>query len=204
MQNGTPVMQKSLIQLVAQRRVARAAAFLIALFVGLSGYQQAEAQRARPARAERVAPARAERAPARARVQGAKVRSWKANGVEFQHETLRMNGKVVHWERRATRKSGTVSVRGKTWGSSYKGNEWQSGGKSFRKVTVKGTDGSRRRVFRVTEPNGTERTSIKGIPGVETRRITRWKLGNTVMTETRDFDAAGKLSSRARTGHKAK
>ena len=198
-------MQKSLIQLIAQRRVTRTAAFLIAFLLGLSGYQQgqAQAQRARPARVQK-APARAKRAPVRARIEGAKVKSWKANGVEFQHETLRMSGKVVHWERRARRKSGTVSVRGKTWGSSYKGSEWQSGGKSLRKVTVKGTDGSTRRIFRVTEPNGTERTSIKGIPGVETRRITRWKLGNTMMTETRDFDAAGTLTARSRTGHKAK
>lgn len=171
-------------------RLPRVAALFVALLIALSGYQ-AEAQRA--ARGAKVKPS----------VAGAKVKTWKANGTKFKHESLKMNGKTVHWERASTGKKGTTKVNGKTWGSSYKGNEWKSGNKMLRKVRVKGSDGSKREVFTVTEKNGTARKTIKGIPGVATRRITTWKVGNTQMTATRDYNASGKVISKQRTGSKA-
>lgn len=135
-------------------------------------------------------------------IAGARVKAWKAKGTRFEHETLRMHGNIVHWERRAAGAKGTTKVTGKTWGSSYKGHQWQSGGKTLRKVTVKGTDGSKRQVWSVTEKNGTTRQTITGLPGGITRRITTWTAGKTQMTATRDYDASGTLVKSERTGHK--
>ena len=174
-----------------RRRASHLAALFVGLLFALSGVQ-AHAQRA------------ARSAKAKPTVAGAKVKSWKANGTKFQHETLKMGGKVVHWERASTGKKGSTKINGKTWGSSYKGNQWKSGNKMLRKVRVKGTDGSKREVFSITEKSGTKRTTIKGIPGVATRRITTWKVGNTQMTSTRDYGKDGKVTAQSRSGQKAK
>ncbi|HLU68443.1 MAG TPA: hypothetical protein VKZ63_19295 [Kofleriaceae bacterium] len=181
-------MRDTALQLVHRARSARLAALLIGLFVALSG-ARVEAQRA--------ARAKAKAKPA------ATSRTWTANGTRFRHETQRMHGKVVHWERGTTGKSGVTKLRGKTWGSSYKGHEWKSGDKTLRKVTVNGSDGTKRKVFSVTNGKGTKRTTITGLPGGQTRRITRWQVGNTNMTDMRDYGADGKLTKRQRFGHKA-
>jgi hypothetical protein len=177
------------------------AALLVALVVALAGLGAAEAQqRAASSRSAATSPASA----ARTTASGATVRTWKANGTTFRTESQKMHGKTVHWERATTGKSGTTRVRGKTWGSTYKGHEWQKDGKNLRKVTVQGSDGSKRNVFSVTDRKGTKRTSITGLPDGTTRRITTWRVGNTQMTDTRDYGPDGKLVKRQRTGSKAR
>jgi hypothetical protein len=193
----TSMNRHSLLPLVV--RGGRLAAVLAALLVALSGLRAAEAQqRAASSRSAATAPA------ARTTPSGATVRTWKANGTTFRHENQRMHGKTVHWERATTGKSGTTRVRGKTWGSTYKGHEWQKDGKSLRKVTVEGSDGTRRGVFSVTDRKGTTRTTITGLPDGTTRRITSWRVGNTQMTDTRDYGADGKVVKRQRTGSRAR
>jgi hypothetical protein len=175
-----------LLHLLAHVRAARTVAVLVALLVSLAGFQ-AEAQRA----------ARAKPKP------GATTKTWTANGTTFTHTNQKMHGKTVHWERASTKKNGVTTLRGKTWGSPYKGHTWKSGDKTLRKVKVDGSDGTKREVFSVTDRKGTTRTTITGLPGGTTRRITSWKVGNTKMTDTRDYGADGKLVKRHRTGHKA-
>ena len=176
-----------LLHLVASVRAARTVAILVALLVSLAGFQ-AEAQRAA-------------RTAAKPKPTGAKT--WTANGTQFRHENVKMHGKTVHWERAATKKNGVTTLRGKTWGSSYKGHSWKSGDKTLRKVKVDGSDGTKRNVFSVTDKKGTTRTTITGLPGGTSRRITTWKVGNTNMTDVRDYGADGKLTKRQRYGSKA-
>jgi hypothetical protein len=124
----------------------RAAAIAVAALLALSARQADAGRRAAP----------------QPRVAGAKVKAWKASGTRFEHETLRMHGNVIHWERRATGKKGTTKVTGETWGSRYKGHEWRSGGKTLRKVKIQGSDGSTRRVFQVTDRSGASRVYVDG------------------------------------------
>ena len=58
--------------------------------------------------------------------------------------------------------------------------------------------------FSVTDAKGTKRTTITGLPGGITRRITTWKAGGALMTHTRDYDAKGKLVKQQRIANKAK
>lgn len=145
------------------------------------------------------------RVKAKPSIAGSKVSKWKAKGTSFKHETLRRGkrGPVLHWQRSATKKNGTTNVVGKTWGTPFKGTEWKSGDKQLRKVTQKAADGTTRTVFSVTGAKGTTRTSIKGIPGIPTRRITSWTVGGTHMTAVRDLNANGKVVKSERRGHKA-
>lgn len=167
------------------------AALLIAVTLVLAG-AQADAGRA-PARKPTVA--------------GAKPKAWKAGNTNFTHETLKdSGGNVIHWERtakKAGKKAGTTKVTGATWGSSYKGHEWERGNNAFRAITMAGSDGSKTKQFSVTNAKGTKKTTITGLPGGVTRRITAWKAGNTVMTHTRDYDASGKVIKQHRSGNKA-
>lgn len=171
----------------------KSAALLLAAAFVLAGARAAEAGRA-PAR--------------KATIAGAKIKGWKSGNTRFTHETLKgPGGKVIHFERTARKvgqRGGTTKVSGKTWGSSFKGHEWTSGGESFRAVDMKGSDGSNTKHFTVTDAKGTKRTTITGLPGGITRRITTWKAGGALMTHTRDYDASNKLVSQRKIVNKTK
>jgi hypothetical protein len=171
----------------------RGAALLLAAALVLAGAQAADAGRT-PARKPTIA--------------GAKLKSWKAGKTKFTHESLKdSGGNVIHWERTARKsgqRGGTTKVSGETWGSSFKGHEWNSGGESFRAIDMKGSDGSKTRHFSVTDAKGTRKTTITGLPGGITRKITTWKAGGALMTHTRDYDASNKLVSQKKIVNKTK
>lgn len=123
----------------------RLTAAVIAALIALSS-QQADAGRKAP----------------KPTIAGAKTRGWKANGTRFEHETLKMHGNIVHWERRATGKSGVTAIRGKTWGSSFTGQERKRASETVREVSYRNPDGSARTVSTVTDKKGTVRTTIGG------------------------------------------
>ena len=174
------------------RTVSRSIAFLLAAAFVLAGARAADAGRA-PAR--------------KATIAGAKIKGWKAGNTRFTHETLKDGGgNVIHFERTAKKvgqRGGTTKVSGKTWGSSYKGHEWTKGGESFRAIDMVGSDGSKTKHFTVTEVNGTKKTTITGLPGGVTRKITTWKAGSALMTHTRDY-VGKKLVSQQKIVNKAK
>jgi len=121
--------------------------------------------------------------------------AWTANGVRYTHETQRMHGKVVHWERTATMKDGSTKIVGKTWGSSYKGSEQRDGNTRYRHVTVQGSDGTTRDVTSAHGDLGSSHTVIRGIPGIGTRTVRTTIVNGAPVTKTEDTDVAGnKLS----------
>jgi hypothetical protein len=170
----------------------KSAALLRAAAFVLAGARAAEAGRAQARKAT---------------IAGAKIKSWKSGNTDFTHESLKDGrGNVIHFERTAKKvgqKGGTTKVSGKTWGSSFKGHEWSRGNLSFRAIAMKGADGSKTKHFTVTDAKGTRRTTITGLPGGVTRRITTWKAGGALMTHTRDY-VGSKLVAQQKTVNKAK
>jgi hypothetical protein len=147
------------------------------------------------------ADASAQRA-ARART-GVKTKTWKANGVKFRHKTH--GNSKIGWERHATGKSGVTKISGKLWGSKIRGTEAKKNGVTTSKITATSKDGKARTTTTVTNKKGTERKSIEMKPEGVTRKITTWRVGNTRMQATRDYDSqSGALLKRQRTGYKAR
>ena len=142
--------------------------------------------------------AQAQRAQTRPAPGGGTITSWKANGVSFQARTVKMFGKIIDWERRATGKSGVTTINGKAWGSTVKGTETTApDGSKVQKLDVKGFDGLRT-VITKTAPSGTVRTTIN-LPDGMVRKITTWSTGRKTMTDTRVFGKDGKLVEQTRT-----
>lgn len=166
------------------RTVCRSIALVLAAAFLLAGARTSEAGRA----------------PRKATIAGAKIKGWKAGNTRFTHESLKdAGGNVIHFERTARKvgqRGGTTKVSGKTWGSSYKGHEWTQGGASFRAIDMKGSDGSKTKHFSVTDAKGTKKTTITGLPGGVTRKITTWKAGGALMTHTRDYVGKKLVSQR--------
>ena len=169
------------------RTVSRSIATLLAAAFLLAGAHVAEAGRP---------------AARKATMAGASIKSWKQGNARFTHESLKGTGgrNVIHWERTSRKlgqRAGTFKVWGKTWGSAYKGHEWKQDGKSFRAVDMKGSDGSETKHFSVTDDaTGTKKTTITGLPGGVTRKITTWKAGGALMTHTRDYVGKKLVSER--------
>ena len=132
-------------------------------------------------------------------IAGAKVKTWKAKGTSFRHETLRSDGgSIIHWQRSATTRSGVTNFHGVTWGTKIRGTAHKANGLEFRTATRTHADGSNSYSISSVSPTGTKKSLVTTREG--NLKSTSWNLGNTRMTDTRRYNQQGELLGRTRRG----